>query len=442
MTTIFAQSSPYGKSGIAVYRISGKDALRAAKALTGRDKFEARFSYFNEVRNPSNNQLIDEGVVVYFQSPKSFTGEDLVEFYLHGSIAVSKIMLDTLSKMEFLRMAEPGEFSKRAFINGKIDLTAAEGIADLIDAETVMQHSQAIKQMTGLLAEKYENWRKVLLKLMSYIEAFIDFPDEEIPSEIMDEVNSSISLLITDISSHLNDNKRGEKLRSGINLAIFGPPNVGKSSLMNYLANRDIAIVSDIAGTTRDFIETFIDIEGYPICLVDTAGIRENTQDLIEQEGINRAIQKTRESDIKILMLDVETDFHNLDTIITGLIDPKTIVVINKVDIKNPNTADIKNPVICISLKSGQNLELLLREIKNQASNIAGLSEHPNITRARHRQNIELALQSLQFFDLSKDLVLAAEDLRQATRYLSFITGKITVEDILGEIFSSFCIGK
>jgi tRNA modification GTPase len=441
MTTIFAQSSPYGKSGVAIYRISGKDALKAAKILTQKE-FQPRFANFSDITNPISNELIDQGIVVYFQAPKSFTGEDLVEFYLHGSVAVSKIMLDILGKMDFLRMAEPGEFSKRAFLNGKIDLTAAEGIADLIGAETFMQHKQAIKQMTGELAARYEDWRKTLLKVMSYIEAFIDFPDEEIPPQILDEIDFNIKELILSINHHLNDNKRGEKLRNGLNLAIFGPPNVGKSSLMNYLANRDVSIVSDIAGTTRDSIETFIDIGGYPICLVDTAGIRSVTNDAIEQEGIRRAINKAKEADIKILVTDVDTNFAAIDPYITELIDSDTILVINKIDLHEPISLQLNNVTILISLKGRNNLESLLDEIKKKAAEVAGTSEHPNITRARHRQNIELALRALQDFSMEKDLVLAAEDVRQAIRYLSFITGKITVEDILGEIFASFCIGK
>ena len=441
MKTIFAQSSPYGKSGVAIYRISGHMSLQAAQLLSGKQTFKPRNAYFAEIKNPFDGKLIDEGVIIYFQAPKSFTGEDLVELYLHGSIAVSKIIIEVLSQIEFLRMAEPGEFSRRAFLNGKMDLTQAEGIADLIDAETSAQHNQAVRQMSGQLASVYEGWRKILLKISSYVEAFIDFPEEEIPLEILEDVALNIEKLCNELKNHLEDNGRGQKLRNGISLAIFGPPNVGKSTLMNYLANQDIAIVSEIAGTTRDFIETFIDIGGYPISLVDTAGIRSSTNDEIEREGIKRAIKKAQDADIKILVLDVNSDSASIDPTILSLTTPETITVVNKVDLKNLEIFKEYQPIY-VSIKNHTNLDVLSAKIIEQVTKIAGVSEHPNITRARHRQNIEMALQHLLQLNIAADLVLAAEDLRQTTRYLSFITGKISVEEILGEIFSSFCIGK
>jgi len=439
MTTIFAQSSAYGKSGITVYRISGNKALKLLQMLTKKDSFEPRKAYYTKIFYPLSDKIIDQGIVIYFQQQNSFTGEEVVELYLHGSIAISKIITEVLSKIEFLRLADPGEFSKRAFLNGKNDLTRAEGIADLIDAETSMQHSQAISQMSGGLGAIYENWRAGLLKIMAYLEAFIDFPDEEIPLSLLGEIEIELERLKSELRNHLNDNKRGEKLRNGINLAIFGPPNVGKSSLMNYLAAKDVAIVSDIAGTTRDTIETFIDLEGYPICIVDTAGIRQATKDLIEQEGIKRAIEKAAKADIKILLLSPEVDINKMDSDIKQLLDEQTIIVVNKADLLDHVPQDNS---IYISLKTSFNLQALMQKIKLTAASVAGKGENPSITRARYRQNIELALQNLENFNLSKDLVLSVEDIRQAVRHLSFITGKISVDEILGEIFSSFCIGK
>jgi tRNA modification GTPase len=439
MATIFAQSSAYGKSGIAVYRISGNKALDTLKILTKKDYFKPRKAHYAKIFHPLSNKIIDYGLVIYFPKQNSFTGEEVVELHLHGSIAVSKIIMDALGSFEFLRLADPGEFSKRAFLNGKIDLTSAEGIADLINAETIMQHDQAIAQMSGHLAAIYEGWRMGLLKIMALIEAFIDFPDEEIPLNILGEITIELDRLKSELRNHLNDNRRGEKLRSGINLAIFGPPNVGKSSLMNYLVGRDVAIVSPIAGTTRDAIEAFIDFEGYPISIVDTAGIRGAVEDAIEQEGIKRAINNTKQADIKILLLSIHCDINKLDSGINSLLDDKTIIIINKADLIDSIPSD---NLTYISLKNALNLQALRQKIQLAAIDAAGLSQSPGITRARYRQNIESALRYLENFSLSKDLVLSAEDIRQAMRHLSFITGKISIDEILGEIFSSFCIGK
>ena len=441
MGSIFAQSSGYGKAGVAVWRISGSQALKALIILSQKKSFEPRKATLCDLRHPKNGNLIDKGMAIYFPAPKSFTGEDVVELYLHGSIAVSKIILDALNSLDFLRIAQPGEFSKRSFLNGKMDLVQAEAVVDLINAETAMQHQSAIRQMSGELSSLYNNWRAQLLSSLAKIQALIDFPDEDIPPEILLELELLIKNLALSISKHLADQGRGEKIRQGIKLAIFGPPNVGKSSLMNYLANRDISIVSDIAGTTRDFIETFIDIAGYPISLVDTAGIRENTHDIIEQEGIKRAKYQVQQADIKILLLDVAHNLSDLDLVLSELITADTIVIRNKIDLLDD---DAKNDthLIPISIIQRLNLDRLEQAIKQQAEKIAGPGENASLSRARYRQNLSRALEYLQILDLQKDLVLAAEHLRQAANCVSSIVGKIEVEEILGEIFASFCIGK
>jgi tRNA modification GTPase len=446
MNTIFAQASAQGKAGVSVFRISGLNALRVLETLG----FVKMMLNLNRVKCISrrsitlkNNQQIDDVLVVFFKGKASFTGEDSVEIYTHGSIAVIKMMHEVLASLEDVRMAEPGEFAKRAFLNGKMDLTAAEGLADLIDAETELQHSQAIKQLGGGLEEIYERWRGELLKVISLIEAYIDFPDEDIPEETMNEVKNLIGQITNEIKVHLDDNHRGERLRSGIKLAIIGRPNVGKSSLLNYLMKREIAIVSNIAGTTRDVIEGHLDIGGYPFILQDTAGIHDHTEDIIEQEGIIRARSIAKNSNIKIIIYDanrIDEDKEYFEEIA----DDNTLIVFNKMDLTNgivPKTIHELSP-IPVSIKNQQGLDEIMTGIIAIAHKIARPSTSPQITRARHRSELQKALEYMSSFSLNDDLVLAAEDLRMTSRALSSITGKITVDEILGEIFSNFCIGK
>lgn len=452
METIFAQSSKPGKAGVAVFRISGSKSLVALKHLIKNDNatFIPRVMYCKKLINPKNQELIDEAVVAYFQAPASFTGEDVVEIYTHGSIAIAAMLTETLLTIEGLRMAEPGEFTRRAFLNGKFDLTAAEGIADLIEAETVWQHRQAVKQVGGELETLYNGWRQTLLTIIGLLEAYIDFPDEDIPQEILNRVMTLSGELKYAIIKHLDDNRRGELLRTGIKLTILGAPNVGKSSLLNFLMQRDVAIVSNIEGTTRDIIEGHLDIGGYPIILQDTAGIRDSN-DLIELEGIKRTIESARMADIKIVMLDAVklSNSPSLD----NLIDDNTIILINKIDLLDDKCQidmyinKLKKNYLKISIKDNIGMDSLLKEIENIARNIAGLTETPHITRQRQRAFIEKALEYLKKFNNENfngenDLVLATEDVRMAIRSLSNVTGKISVEEVLGEIFSNFCIGK
>ena len=484
METIFAQCSGAGKSGVAVYRISGPNSIFVLEQLTKKSakSLTPRRMYVRKILDPINGNQIDEALVVYFKADSSFIGEDTVEIYVHGSIAVMKLLNKALFSIKGLRLAEPGEFTRRAFLNGKFDLTAAEGLADLIDAETELQHKQAIRQLGGGLEKIYDNWRTQLLKIMSLIEAYIDFPDEDIPDEALLSIKNLIGSLCKEIETHLKDNNRGERLRNGIKLAIIGRPNVGKSSLMNFLFKREMAIVSSIPGTTRDVIEGHLDIGGYPIMIQDTAGIRDHSIDEIEQIGIKKAKEILQVSDIKIIMYDSSVDYSSYnwqEDPFYPFIDENSIVVFNKVDElnklalsysdlsmdpANKSRDDISMEdviprldrgihsafsslkdacyIIPISAKTGQNVDQLLEAIHKIAERIANPSENPQITRERHRMQLSNALESLSSFNMDNDLVLAAEDLRMTIRYLSNITGAITVDEILGEIFSTFCIGK
>ncbi len=445
MNTIFAQASAPGKAGVSVFRISGPTALQALTQLVCQTnpKFEPRKLYFRKIYNPKNNQQIDDALVVFFKGTSSFTGEDSVEIYTHGSIAVIKMMHQVLASLEDVRIAEPGEFAKRAFLNGKIDLTSAEGLADLIEAETALQLSQALGQLGGGLEKIYESWRLELLKIISLVEAYIDFPDEDIPEETINAVRQLVDRITNEIKLHLNDNHRGERLRSGIKLTIVGHPNVGKSSLLNYLMKREIAIVSNIAGTTRDVIEGHLDIGGYPIILQDTAGIHDHTKDIIEQEGINRAWNAAKNSDIKIVLYDASKT-NDINGYFKYIIDANTIIVFNKIDlVPGALLQNISgHKPINVSIKNEQGLNEIITEIVSIADKIARPSQSPQITRARHRSQLQKALEYMSNFSLNDDLVLAAEDLRMTMRAISNITGKITVDEILGEIFSNFCIGK
>ncbi|HJD65432.1 MAG TPA: tRNA uridine-5-carboxymethylaminomethyl(34) synthesis GTPase MnmE [Rickettsia endosymbiont of Diachasma alloeum] len=445
METIFAQSSSFGKAGVAVFRVSGAKSLEILKVLTGKSNFKPRFMYYQKLASPESNELIDNAMVVYFKAPNSFTGEDVVEIHTHGSKAISIMLMNALLNIPGVRLAEAGEFTTRAFLNNKFDLTAAEGIADLINAETIMQHKQAIRQAGGALEELYNSWRSQLLRIISLLEAYIDFPDEDIPESVLKDVTNTHKTLINTISEYLNDKRKGELLRSGLKLAIIGPPNAGKSSLLNFLMRRNVAIVSNIAGTTRDIIEGHLDIGGYPIILQDTAGIRGESNDVIEQEGIKRAIDSAKKADIKIVMFDAETLDSTANKDITGLIDENTIVVINKIDLIEENkifSLEEKYKILKVSIKNNIALSSILKNIEEIAENIAGFTETPYITNERHRHYLKQALTYLKDFNLDNDLVLATEDIRMAMRSIGAITGVIGVEEILGEIFRNFCIGK
>ena len=307
--TIYALSTVYGKSGVAVIRVSGAEALKAVELMTNIDvkNIKPRYAYFSKLHNLDKTENLDESLVLYFKAPNSFTGEDIVEFQTHGSKAVISSVMNCLSQIDGFRMAEPGEYSKRAFYNGKMDLTEAEGLADLIDSETSEQQKYAMRQMEGGLKNLYENWRAELVKMLAHLEAFIDFPDEDIPSSVIDNMNNTVFKLENEINSHLNSDSIGERLREGFRVVIVGAPNAGKSSLLNAIVKRDAVIVSDIAGTTRDAIDVHLDLNGYPVMFTDTAGLRE-TEEEIEKMGIDIAYSKIHDADLVICLFDASVD--------------------------------------------------------------------------------------------------------------------------------------
>lgn len=437
-STIFAQSTGRGKAGVAVIRISGPEALPILyKLLKEKEEILPNTIYLRKLYN-KDNLVIDHAMVIYFKAPRSFTGEDVVELHTHGSIAVIRMLYEELLNLN-IYIAEPGEFAKRAFLNGKMDLTAAEGLADLINAETLIQQKHAMRHMHGEFEALCLSWKEQLLKALALIEAYIDFPEEEIPESVLNNTEMLIRQLKDSLTQKIQDSRKGQRLRDGIVMTIIGPANVGKSSLLNYLSQKDVAIISDIPGTTRDIIETHIDLGGYPIILSDTAGIREDTEDIIEKEGIARALKAAQNADIKILMLDAR-ERTNIPAELEKIIDPDTIIIFNKADlIKIENTS---SKHLFISIKENYGLDRLIHSIIDKASHLVTSGDNVEITRERHKFHLTKSLEILNQCNLRGDLVLAAEDLRLAARNLMILTGKIEVEEILGEIFSNFCIGK
>ena len=442
--TIYALSSGLGVSGIAVIRISGPETRKVISSLTKSPFPEPRIATLKKVNNINKTGMIDEGIILWFPGPKSYTGEDMAEIHVHGSKAVIQSLLKSISQIKNCRMAEPGEFTKLAFQNGKINLLKAESIGDLISSETEIQMKQALKIIAGNNLKKFEHWRNELLKILSHIEAKIDFPDEDLPENILKNIKDTSLKITNEIEKNLNDKKVGEIIREGFKIAIIGPPNVGKSSLLNYLSNREVAIVSEIAGTTRDVIETHLNIGGYPVIISDTAGIRES-EDEIERKGIKLSLKKAEEADLKIIILDQKTQKNS--HFLRDLADGKSLLVINKIDLENYKLdTEIKkfNPVL-ISLKKETNINGLIDKIKTNLENKFKGSENILITRERHRINLEECLENLKKFNNksnSGDFDKAAEDLRLASRSLGRITGKFDVEEILDSIFNDFCIGK
>jgi len=442
--TIFALSSGPGISGIAVIRISGEGVSNIITKLTGMQLPKPRVATLRKINKINTSELIDEGIILWFPGPESYTGEDMAEIHVHGSKAVVDAVNHSILALENCRLAEPGEFTKLAFQNGKINLLKAESIADLISSETEIQRQQAIKIMRGRSADQFNFLREKLLKILSNIEAKIDFPDEDLPNNILDEIKKSSDEVITKLNKILNDQKVGERIREGFKIAILGPTNAGKSSLMNHLSNRDVAIVSEIAGTTRDVIETHLNIDGYPVIISDTAGIRDS-KDEIERKGIKLTLNRAEEADLKLVVVDAK----NLDftDILKSLLDENAILVINKSDLleKDINSEIKKINHVLISIKENKNIDELILKIKNNLKNKFITNDDILITRERHRQHLEQCLDHLKNFNQKKEIEdydKAAEDLRLATRHLGMIVGKVDVEEILGSIFNDFCIGK
>ena len=442
--TIYALSSGPGLSGIAVIRLSGPNSSEVIQKLTKNKLPKPRSASLKKIYKIDKNELIDEGLVLWFPAPNSYTGEDMAEFHIHGSKASINALQSEISKFNDCRLAEAGEFTKIAFQNGKINLLEAESISDLISAETEIQRQQAIKLMSGKSSDKFNELRMRLLKILSNVEAKIDFPEDDLPDNIIKNIKVETQKIKTEINKILNDQNVGEIIRDGFRIAIIGPTNAGKSSLLNYLSKRDVAIVSEVAGTTRDVIEAHLNLDGYPVILSDTAGIR-SSKDEIENKGIKLALNRADEADLKLIILEPKSvDFKGF---LKDLVDKDSIIVLNKIDQDTDNIdMEIKNlNPIPISIKEDKNLDKLIHKIKEKLKNKLINLEDSLISRSRHRENLEQCLFHLNNFEKQKsenDFDKAAEDLRLATRHLGMIVGKVDVEEILGSIFSDFCIGK
>lgn len=441
--TIFALSSAPGRAGVAVIRVSGPGAGIVLNLMAA-PRPKPRIAAGRRIVHPSTGELLDRGVILWFPGPKSFTGEDVAELQLHGSIAVVRAVLGALAVIPGCRPAEPGEFARRAFDNGKIDLAQAEGLADLIEAETEAQRRQAVRQAGGALSSLYESWRASLIEATALVESAIDFSDEgDIAFDAFASARAVIQSLVPNIRRHLADGHRGEILRSGFRVVLAGPPNVGKSSLLNALARRDAAIVSEEAGTTRDVIEVHLDLAGLPVIVSDTAGIRE-TGGSIEREGIRRSLASAADADLIVWLTDIHAPEPLLPDEIRQAAD-RTLLVLNKTDLAiGAPQPTLPDDMIAISVKTGAGLDLLTTRIGAIAAARIGNPDEPAITQDRHRRLVTSCVTELEaFLDGDANQVeLRAEELRRAASALGRITGRIDVEDVLDAVFSRFCIGK
>ena len=432
--TIFALSTANGIAGLAVVRVSGHLALTALKTISRKSHFDPNVLTRTSFYDSENGNLIDRGLAVYFAKPKSFTGEDVVEFHIHGGRATVDLLLKTLSGINQLRLAEPGEFSKRAFINNKMDLTAIEAMGDLINAQTELQHNQAISQMDGSLNKLYLSWRKSLIELVAYLEADIDFAEEDIPDDVLKNINEKIEKLLVEMNEHINQRNQGEILRDGYRVAIVGTPNVGKSSLINLLANRDVAIVSDREGTTRDALEVRLNIAGFPVVFTDTAGLRQ-TSDEIEKKGIEITQKKIDEANLVVELFDDPTKLNFHDDRLT---------ILNKCDLHNKENKTYDR-AINISVTTGGGIDHLIKQISDKVSNNFGSYSDTIPTKTRYILGVQNSIQSLlnaKTIDLKNNSELMVEELRLAIQEIGKITGHVDVEEYLEVIFKDFCIGK
>ncbi|XP_033926719.1 tRNA modification GTPase GTPBP3, mitochondrial isoform X1 [Melopsittacus undulatus] len=462
--TIFAVSSGHGRCGVAVIRTSGPGSRGALQSLTGRPPLPPpRVLALRRIRDPGTGETLDRGLVVWFQGPQSFTGEDCAELHVHGGPAVVSGVLRALGTLPGLRPAEPGEFTRRAFRRGKLDLTAAEGLGDLIRAETEAQRRQALRQMEGELGRLYQRWSETLTQVqaLAHLEAYIDFSeDDNVEEEVLSQVDATVRALEQEIGSHLQDGRRGELLRGGVHAVIAGPPNVGKSSLLNLLCQRPAAIVSPVAGTTRDVVEVALNVGGYPLVLSDTAGLRDAT-DPVEQEGVSRARDRLQEADLVLAVLDaaaVPTEPVGLGAALGSLQPPPStpcILVLNKADLLKGNGGSLRAacaqghplpPITFLSCKTGEGLDHLLALLAQELARLCGdpLSGSPSLTQGRHSLHLRQCMAALVQYSQERrsDLGLAAERLRLARRHLGSITGHVSTEDVLDIIFRDFCVGK
>lgn len=453
--TIYGVSTLRGRSGVAIIRISGIKAFYALEALGVlceiKDRIATVCKIYNTCAGSADSKQLDECLLLKFCAPNSFTGENVLELHLHGSVSVIDDTLAALGKIDSFRLAEPGEFSKRAFYNEKLDLTQAEGLALLIDSETTKQREIALKQLSGSLENIYENWREQIISILANIEALIDFPEEDIPSSILSEINLEVGKLSIQIKKHIESAHKGISIMDGIQIPIIGPPNAGKSSIMNRLAGEDIAITSDTAGTTRDVISVKVNIAGYCAILKDTAGIRDSS-DSIEQQGVVRALAELERADIAIVL--VERD--NLDESVLKHLDKRCILVVNKVD-RDENVsretlkyvesylktieqaAGIK--VLYVSAKYDINMNLIIDAIRERIEKEFATNE-AIITKLRYKEKLENCYKILNSFNTNQLLDLTAQNLRDATSEIEEITGRVDIEEIIDKIFFTFCIGK
>ncbi len=443
--TIFALATAPGRGALAVIRISGDRAGVSLDILSGAPRPEARVARVRRLKDPHTGQVLDEALVLWMPGPASFTGEDCVELHVHGGIAVTDSILSALSEIEGLSPAEPGAFSRRAVMNGRLDLTAAEGIADLIDAETAAQQSQALRQMQGRLRDLYEGWRDELKSALAHLEADIEFADEDLPGGLGQSALDRIESLVKSLNDHLGET-RGEKLRDGLSIAIIGPPNAGKSSIINALAGRDAAIVSARAGTTRDIVEVAMVLGGVPVTLSDTAGLRD-TGDDIEAEGVRRARLRAQEADIRLLVTAYDAQLSQIDAM--AILQAGDFWLDNKQDaqsqIHSPSDG-LPEDVTYVEMSAHEqsSINAFLAKLELAVAERFGVAERPVLTRARHRNALEDAAAHLARALTARDigLELAAEDLRLASRALGRITGSVDIEALLDIVFADFCIGK
>jgi tRNA modification GTPase len=434
--TIVALASGAGRAGVAVIRLSGPAAGATLQALTARDLPKPRAATREAFCDPRTGISLDDGLALWFPGPHSFTGEDVAELQIHGGPAVIAAIIDACLSQPGIRVADPGEYTRRAFENGKLDLAEAEGLADLVDAETEGQRRQALRQRRGALSSVYEAWRARLIEAAALIEAEIDFPDEDLPGALAQRAEPILQTLAADMARHLDDAHRGERIRDGFRIAIIGPPNAGKSSLLNALAQRQAAIVSDLPGTTRDVVETRQVMAGFPVWIADTAGLRE-AADAIEAEGIRRALERAEEADLRLGLVEAGAE---PPAALTAALRPGDLLVRTKADLGTATPrADVS-----VSALTGEGMAELATLLSDRVREALGREEAPVLTRARHRRLVEEARTALlrAIPALDRGAELAAEDVRIAADQIGRLTGRIDVEDLLDEIFSSFCIGK
>ncbi|MBT5266145.1 MAG: tRNA uridine-5-carboxymethylaminomethyl(34) synthesis GTPase MnmE [Rhodospirillaceae bacterium] len=444
--TIYAESTAPGRAAVAVVRISGRNTWECLVGLGITQALTPRSAALRRLRDPGLGLDLDQALVLWFPAPASFTGEDVAELQVHGGRTVVAAIAAVLSRMDDVRAAEPGEFTRRAVLNGRLDLTEAEGLIDLIDAETEAQRQQAVRQMGGALGRMYESWRHGLIARLAHLEAYIDFPEEELPIDLVRDCKADLAGISEEMSTHLADRRRGELLRDGYRVAIVGPPNAGKSSLLNCIAGRDVAIVSERAGTTRDVIEVRLSLAGYPVILADTAGIRD-ALDEIEEEGVARARAWAGEADLRLIVVDIGSPVEANRTI-REFGAGHHLVVGNKIDAQM-NVEDHPRALegmILVSATTGAGVLELLDRLKDEAVASMGVGEAPALTRERHRAALSDCVGALTRFHGwsggEERLELAVEDLRRAADALGRITGKTDVEELLDVIFRDFCIGK